>query len=281
MLACLSSRLHRMGDQGFTVIPSSLPTDNCTEQRPARQRYFLRGVMADAPSLVPPGVDHDSGANVDRVSGHLSCEFHAAVPDRGWRERFRAGVLPAGRQSAGSPRPRAVDGPRQAGLRSGSRSDQRSASTACGQAFPPAVGARRAKACPGPRSRATAVHPRGPPPREEPADAKKPPQRRPHDARHGRGHLGADRGHDRGRDRGARSVRSHRHAAVYLAERQDRRRRLHRRHRVQPRSAEPALRAHRHRRGLPLEPVDQHLDPAAGLGRPEQLGLERRRQRRA
>lgn len=63
MLACLSSRLHRMGDQGFTVIPSSLPTDNCTEQRPGRQQYFPAtvfpgGVIADAPSLVPPGVDH-------------------------------------------------------------------------------------------------------------------------------------------------------------------------------------------------------------------------------
>src|SRR5258708_402441 len=63
MLTCLSPRLHRTGDQGFTVIPSSLPTDNCTEQRPGRQQYFLEtvfpgGVMADAPSVVPPGVGH-------------------------------------------------------------------------------------------------------------------------------------------------------------------------------------------------------------------------------
>jgi hypothetical protein len=42
ILACLSSRLHQMDDQGFTVIPSSLPTGNCTEQRPGRQRYFRR-----------------------------------------------------------------------------------------------------------------------------------------------------------------------------------------------------------------------------------------------
>ena len=67
---------------------------------------------------------------------------------------------------------------------------------------------------------------------------------------------------------------------VHAQERADRGRRLRAGHHLQPDAAEPGLRAHRHRRRLPPRPRHQPLDPAAGLGRPGQLGLQRRRQPR-
>ena len=57
-----------------------------------------------------------------------------------------------------------------------------------------------------------------------------------------------------------RAGRGRRGRAVHLEERPDRRRRLRPRHRLQPDRAEPDLRPHRHRRRLPLGPVQ----PVAG-----------------
>jgi hypothetical protein len=54
MLACLSSRSHRTGDQGFTVIPSLSPT--ATVRSNVRGGNGIsRDLIADAPSLIPPG----------------------------------------------------------------------------------------------------------------------------------------------------------------------------------------------------------------------------------
>ena len=100
----------------------------------------------------------------------------------------------------------------------------------------------------------------------------------------GRG-SGRRRGRRRrgGRGTGGRQPRSRirrRLRPVHLEERPDRRRWLRARHHLQPDRAQPDLRADRHRRRLPVEREHAAVDPAAGLGRVEQLGIQRRAQPR-